>query len=88
MMKSVKTLLLACMLIPSLSAISFNTDPFFNYWEKNQEEVIELSKAVTALGGAALLLEYVIKKVGYNTTYSYLGLACDKVKSFVVGNNK
>lgn len=86
-MKSVKTLLLACMLIPSLSAISFYIDPFFNYL-KNQEESIQLAKAASAVGGAALLLEYAIKKVGYNTTYSYLGLACDKVKSFVVGNNK
>jgi len=85
-MKSIKTLVLACMLIPSLSAISFNTDPFFNYLRTNQTEVIELSKAAAAIGAAGLLVEYAIKKVGYNTTYSYLGLAYHKVKSFFVGN--
>lgn len=85
-MKSVKTLVLTCMLIPSLSAISFNMEPLFNYLEKRQEEVVDLSKAAAAMMGAGLLVEYAIKKVGYDTTYSYLSLACDKVKSFFVNN--
>ena len=85
MKKSLKTLALTCMLIPSVSAIRFNTTPFYNYLEKNQSDIVEFTKAAAAVGGAGLLVEYAIKKVGYDTTYSYLGLALMKATSFFVG---
>lgn len=82
-MKSFKTLLLACMLIPSLSAIDFDITPFSKFIETHKDEAINLVKATGAVSAAGLLLEYAIKKIGYNTSYSYLDLFSYKTKCFL-----
>lgn len=85
-MKSIKTLLLACMLIPSLSAINFDITPISDFIKYHKDEAINLAKATCAVSGAVALLEYAYKKIGYNTSYSYLDLLSHKADCFFEEN--